>query len=64
MYNPNLKEERIKAQLKAIGGLGFGFGKHINKLKEILFDDEDIYGYLVGFNDNSGNWVTKLLQQI
>lgn len=60
MYNPNLKEERIKAQLKAIGGLGFGFGKHINKLKEILFDDEDIYGYLVGFNDDSGNWEIML----
>lgn len=60
MYNPNLKEERIKAQLKAIGGLGFGFGKHINKLKEILFDDEDIYGYLVGFNNDSRNWEIML----
>lgn len=60
MYNPKLKEERIKAQLKAIGGLGFGFGKHVNKLKEILLDDEDIYGYLVGFNDESSNWEVML----
>lgn len=60
MYNPKLKEERIKAQLKSIGGLGFGFGKHVNKLKEILLDDEDIYGYLVGFNDESGNWEIML----
>lgn len=60
MYNPKLKEERIKAQLKAIGGLGFGFGKHVSKLKEILFDDEDIYGYLVGFNDDTNNWEVML----
>lgn len=56
MYDYNLKGERILAQIKAIGGLNFGFNKHINKLKEIIYDEEDIFGYLVGYNEESKKW--------
>lgn len=56
MYEPSLKGDRIKAQIQTIGGLSFGFGKHLNKLKEILHDEEDIYGYLVGLRSETDKW--------
>lgn len=56
MYNPDLKIERINAQIKALNGFGIGFRKAKNNLTEMLRVDEDIYGFLVGFNESSANW--------
>lgn len=54
MYSEDKKKERIYAQIDALFGLGFGFGRLKKSLIDILQLDEDIYGYLIGYNDDSG----------
>lgn len=64
MYNVELKSKRIKAQLKELGGLGFLFRNFTKDLDEILLDDEDIYGYLLGFNKGKSRWEIILVTDI
>lgn len=61
MYDINLKSKRIKAQVKAMGGLGFPFNNYTKHLDTFVDNEEDLYGYLLGYNSNEQRWEVILV---